>query len=68
MARRANEGRLRELAETIEARPGLTAAKLARELGWQRSAVTRALPALEERGVLLTEDGQGRLAPFEKET
>jgi len=64
MGRHADEGRLEALAEAIRGRPGLRAADLADYLNWHRSTVMRSLPALEERGVLLVEDGAGRLSHF----
>ncbi len=67
MGRKADELRLQALSKAIELQPGLTAAALAQELGWHRSSVTRALPSLEERGVLLTENARGQLGHFKKE-
>jgi len=67
MARPANQDRLQELYQHVEEHPGQKAGWLARLLGWNRSEVTRSLPALEERGYFLSEDEQGRLWPFPKE-
>jgi len=41
-------------------------AEIARELNVPRSAVTRALPGLEDVGLLLSEDPHGRLWPFRR--
>lgn len=64
MGRKIQAGRLEALAGAIQENPGSRAAELAQELGWHRSAVSRALPALEEQGVLLEEDNGGRLWLF----
>ncbi len=65
MGRRANDERLEALAEAIRLQPGLKPAGLADYLRWHRSTLLRALPLLEERGVLLTEDDAGRLSHFD---
>lgn len=49
------------MAEQITQQPGLTASALARSLGMSTSTVIRRLPSLEEAGILLYEDEQGRL-------
>ena len=41
------------------------AAQLAAQLGVPTSTVTRRLPSLEEAGILLYEDEQGRLWPYQ---
>lgn len=48
----------------IRENPGITAARLARELGVARSTVTRRLPGMEESGYLYAEDERGGLWPF----
>jgi DNA-binding IclR family transcriptional regulator len=45
----------------VEANPGMRAGRVARDLELHRTAVMRALPAMEEEGLLLSEDDQGRL-------
>jgi DNA-binding IclR family transcriptional regulator len=55
------------MAQIIHTRPGLSAGELARALGVPTSTVTRRLPSLEEAGVLLYEDDQGKLWPFQAE-
>lgn len=64
MARKANDERLEAIYAAVEQHPGKKAGFIARLLGLHRSEVTRALPALEEKGWLLSEDEQGGLWPF----
>lgn len=66
MARPQNTQRLEEIYRKIEEQPGMKAGFLARLLGLNRSEVTRALPALEEKGLLISEDVKGGLWPFRK--
>ncbi len=66
MARKPQQDRLDGIYRTIEENPGEKAGFLARLLGLNRSEVTRALPTLEEKGILVSEDEQGRLWPFTK--
>jgi len=61
MARKTGKQRVEMIAQAVQGSPGKRAGYIARKLGLHRSAVTRALPALEETGILLAEDGQGRL-------
>lgn len=65
MGRRPNPIRLHRYGELIPEYPdGLRASELAQLLGVPRSTVLRDLPALEEAGILLMEDEQGRLSLF----
>ena len=64
MARQPDPQKLHRLYRCIEQHPGQRPARLARLLGWHRSEVTRALPALEAHGYLLSEDPKGRLWPY----
>ncbi len=64
MARRPDLNRLQQLYCAIQEYPGERPAFFARLLGWHRSEVIRALPALEEQSFLLSEDSEGRLWPF----
>jgi len=66
MARLPNLDRLQEIYRKIEEHPGKRPGYLARLLGLQRSEVARALPALEEKGLLLSEDEKGGLWPFRR--
>lgn len=53
-----------EVQRILTEEPGLSAREVARRLGVAPSTVTRALPSLEEAGILLSEDENGRLWPF----
>lgn len=67
MARPPKYPRLAGIYRTIEAYPGRRPGFIAKLLGVHRSAVTRALPAMEEKGLLLIEDDKGGLWPFRQE-
>jgi len=60
------EPEFEEMAEQIEAQPGISASELARRLGVPTSTVTRRLPSMDEAGILLAEDDRGGLWPFGK--
>lgn len=66
MARPQNQQRVEAIYRTIEKHPGKKAGFIARLLGLDRSEVTRTLPALEIKGLLISEDGKGGLWPFRK--
>ncbi len=66
MARKYEDGKLERLYETVEDYAGERPGFLARLLGWERSEVTRALPALEDMGLLVSEDERGGLWPFRR--
>ena len=66
MARPANHKRAEQIYRKIEEHPGKRAGLIARLLGLNRSEVTRSLPALEEKGLFLSEDDKGGLWPFRK--
>ena len=66
MARKPQQDRLDGIYRTIEENPGEKAGFLARLLGLHRSEVMRALPVLEEKGLLVSEDEQGGLWSFIK--
>ena len=66
MARHPKNDRLEGIYRKIEEYPGERAGFLARLLGLNRSEVTRALPSLEDRGLLVSEDEKGGLWPFRK--
>ena len=66
MGRNQNEERLAAIYNTIEHHPGQKAGFLAKVLGLHRSEVTRSLPALDERGYLVSEDEEGGLWPFSR--
>lgn len=55
-----------DMAELIEAQPGISASELARRLDVPTSTVTRRLPSMDEAGIYLYEDDKGGLWPFGK--
>ena len=59
--RRTDQKRLEAIWRTVEENPGIRAGRVARNLDLHRTTVMRALPAMEEEGLLLSEDDQGRL-------
>ena len=61
MARKTSKRRVEMIAQAVQSNPGKRAGYIAQKLGLSRSSVTRALPALEEAGILLAEDEHGRL-------
>jgi DNA-binding IclR family transcriptional regulator len=61
-----NHERAEKIYRKIEEHPGRKAGFIARLLGLNRSEVTRALPSLETKGLLISEDGKGGLWPFRK--
>ena len=61
MARRTSNRRVEMIAQAVQSNPGKRAGYIAQRLGLSRSSVRRALPALEEAGILLAEDDRGRL-------
>jgi len=63
MARKTEEKKLEEIYEKVEENPGKKAGFIARLLGLNRSEVTRSLPALEDKGMLVYEDEEGGLYP-----
>ena len=67
MARHQKDGRTEEIYCTIEEYPGKRPGFIARILGVSRSMVTRALPALEEKGLFITEDDKGGLWQYHQE-
>lgn len=64
MARSANHQRTEQIFRKIEENPGKKAGMIARILGLNRSEVTRSLPTLEDKGLLVSEDEKGGLWPF----
>jgi DNA-binding IclR family transcriptional regulator len=59
--------RLKKLAALVALAPhGVTQAALARMLGVDRSTICDDLTDLERLGVLLAEDGEGRLTLFRR--
>ncbi len=66
MARKAQNGRLESIYDSIEENPGERPGFLAKLLNLPRSSVTRSLPTMEEEGYLLSEDNNGGLWPFRR--
>ena len=63
---RKTEPELDEMNNLIAQHPGMTAAELAEKLGVAKSTIARRLPGMDEAGLLLYEDEQGKLWPFNK--
>ncbi|GAB4544942.1 MAG: hypothetical protein Fur002_18580 [Anaerolineales bacterium] len=66
MARPQNDERAEKIYRKIEENPGKKAGFIARVLGLNRSEVTRSLPALDEKGLLVYEDDDGGLYPLKQ--
>lgn len=64
MARPANHDRAEEIYRKINENPGKKAGMIARLLGLNRSEVTRSLPTLDDKGLLVYEDEKGGLFPL----
>jgi Mn-dependent DtxR family transcriptional regulator len=64
--RHADKERLEVIWQAVEREPGIRAGKVAEKLGIPRSSVTRALPALDDEGLLLYEDQKGGLWPWRR--
>ena len=61
MARPANHDRVEKIHRKIEEHPGKKAGFLARLLGINRFEIIRALPSLQNKGLLVSEDDEGGL-------
>lgn len=66
MARQLKKEKAEKIYRKIEEHPGKKAGFLARLLGIHRSEVNRALPSLQDKGFLISEDEKGGLWPFKK--
>ncbi|MCB0132143.1 MAG: winged helix-turn-helix domain-containing protein [Caldilineaceae bacterium] len=55
-----------EIERMLQDDPGQSAREIADKLGVAPTTITRALPGMEESGVLLYEDEKGRLWPFKR--
>lgn len=66
MARKVEQAKLEKIYEKVEENPGKKAGFIAKLLGLQRSEVTRSLPALEDKGLLIYEDNEGGLFAHHK--
>lgn len=67
MARKTDDEKLENIYNMVEEHPGKKAGFIARLLGLNHSEVTRALPALDEKGLLIYEDEEGGLHPFKNQ-
>jgi Mn-dependent DtxR family transcriptional regulator len=64
MSRRTDDNKIENIYNTVKENPGKKAGFIARILGLNRSEVTRSLPALDEKGLLVYEDEEGGLYPL----
>ena len=64
--RQTSTKRVQVIWQTVQQQPGIRPGGIARRLGIPRSSVTRALPALDEAGLLLSEDRRGGLWVWKK--
>jgi DNA-binding transcriptional ArsR family regulator len=64
--RTTHQNRLEAIWRVVAQEPGMKPGRIAHKLGVHRSSVMRALPALEERGLLLSEDRRGRLQTWRR--
>lgn len=63
MARKTEDKKLSEIYQMVQKNPGKKAGFIAKLLGVNRSEVSRSLPALEVKGLLIYEDDEGGLYP-----
>lgn len=68
MPRKADQKHLDALHTAVEKYPGKKAGFFARLLNWRREEVSRRLTTLNDKGIMLSEDGHGRLWLFGKES
>lgn len=66
MPRKPQIEKLERIYRAVETHPGKRPCFIARLLGEHRSQITRALPAMQDHGYLLSEDERGGLWPFRK--
>jgi Mn-dependent DtxR family transcriptional regulator len=64
--RSTDSRRVQDIWQVVQQEPGIRPGRIAQKLGIPRSSVTRALPALDEAGMLLSEDRRGRLWPWKE--
>lgn len=67
MARKTDDEKLKEIYNAVEENPGKKPGFIAQLLGLHRSEVTRSLPSMEEKGLLIYEDEEGGLHPFDSQ-
>jgi DNA-binding IclR family transcriptional regulator len=66
MARQPQDERMENIYNKVEQYPGEKPGFIALLLGLNRSEVTRILPALEDKGMYVSEDEKGGLWPFRR--
>jgi len=66
MARKADSNRIEEIGRYVEQYPDSRPFDIAKGLHLPAFTIARYLPTLEEEGILLSEDDQGRLSFFGK--
>lgn len=66
MARKTDDEKLESIYNTVQENPGKKAGFVALVLGLHRSEVTRSLPVLDEKGLLIYEDEEGGLYPLKE--
>jgi hypothetical protein len=66
MARQPQDEKLERIYNKVDEYPGEKPGFIARLLGLNRSEITRSLPALDDKGLFLSEDDKGGLWPFHK--
>jgi len=64
-SKQAKEERLEEIVTLLD-QQHLSAAQLAEAMNVSRSTITRVLPALEDRGIFLQEEEDGKLSIFRR--
>lgn len=64
MGRNANQEKIQRAAELIRHQPGKRAGEYARLLDMHQQAFHRLLIQMEDRGIYLSEDEEGRLWPY----
>jgi len=67
MTRQTHDNRLENIYNEVKDHPGEKPGFIARLLGLNRSEVTRALPALQDKGLFLYENELGGLWPFDQQ-
>lgn len=65
MARKIEEKKIEKIYKKVKENPGKKAGFIAWLLGLNRSEVTRSLPVLEDKGLLIYEDDEGGLYPHQ---
>jgi Mn-dependent DtxR family transcriptional regulator len=66
MARKPQDERVESIYNKVQENPGEKPGFIAQLLGLNRSEVTRMLPALEDKGMYVSEDERGGLWPFSR--